>query len=68
MLAFVSVGGDFVVAVVSADVLVILVVVVSVCDAGCSIVNIPGCTGRMNGITFGSELYISGVRTSTKYE
>ena len=67
MVAFVSVGGGVVVAVVSADVLVLLVVVVAVCAAGCSIVNIPGYTGRMNGIKFGSELYISGVRTSAKY-
>ena len=52
----------------SVDVLVVRVVVVAICAAGCSIVNIPGYTGRMNGITFGSELYISGVRTSAKYE
>ena len=67
MVTFVSVGGCVVVDVVSADVLVLLVVVVAVCAAGCSIVNIPGCTGRMNGIAFGSELYIEGVRTSAKY-
>ena len=67
MVTFVIIDGGVVVDVVSADVLVLLVVVVAVCAASCSIVNIPGYTGRMIGITFGSELYISGVRTSAKY-